>query len=98
MQKKFIQFLSFFWFLWLEGNYKPNTWVDLRNKPEKSNEPKKPASRSLAEDGEEYRQYNADNDARGERKVEAELFSFDKDVPWQTPNVRDLVGEGDREA
>ena len=48
---------------------------------------------SLAEYGEEYGQDNADDDTRGEREVEAELFSFDKDVPRQAPDVRDLVSK-----
>jgi hypothetical protein len=48
----------------------------------------------LAEYGEEYRQDYADDDACGERKIEAELFSFNKYVTRQAPDARDLVGKG----
>jgi hypothetical protein len=48
---------------------------------------------SLTKYGKEYGQDNADNDARGEGKVEAELFSFDINVPRQASDIGDLVGK-----
>ena len=47
----------------------------------------------LAEYGEEYGQDNADDDTCGERKVKAELFSLNKDIPRQTSNVGNFVGK-----
>jgi hypothetical protein len=51
----------------------------------------------FVEYGEEYRQNDADDDTRRERKIEAELFSFNEDIPWQTSDVRNLVGEDEPE-
>ena len=53
---------------------------------------------SLAEDGEEYREDYADDYACGKGKIEAELFSFNKYITWQTSDVGDLVGEDKTQA